>query len=124
MRLSEAIRLGALIRPQAFGSYFYDGRSCALGAAMEAANDVDGRLASMEDFYQRVSIPFGELRACPAKRCHWGQHGLNDQYGADNLVVHLNDYHRWTRERIADYIETLETARTTPVVVEAEAVLA
>jgi hypothetical protein len=42
MTLSEAIRLGAMLKPQAFGDYT-DGRgTCAWGAASEAAGrDVD-----------------------------------------------------------------------------------
>lgn len=42
MRLSEAIRLGAMLKPQGFGSYFRHGATCAMGAAIEAvggAND-------------------------------------------------------------------------------------
>ena len=37
LRLSEAIRIGARIRPQCEGSFFEDGRSCAMGAAMEGS---------------------------------------------------------------------------------------
>src|SRR5258706_3257598 len=37
MRLSGAIRIGARIRPQCEGSFFEDGRSCAMGAAMEGS---------------------------------------------------------------------------------------
>lgn len=36
LKLSEAIRIGARIRPQCFGKFFRDGESCALGAAYEA----------------------------------------------------------------------------------------
>lgn len=35
-KLSQAIRLGATFRPQCNGSYFNNGRSCAIGAAYEA----------------------------------------------------------------------------------------
>ena len=38
MKLSEAIREGGKIRPQAFGTYFdEENRSCALGAASEGS---------------------------------------------------------------------------------------
>ena len=36
MRLSEAIRLGAMIRPKARGRFLHNGASCAQGAALEA----------------------------------------------------------------------------------------
>jgi hypothetical protein len=34
-KLSEAIRAGAKLRPQCSGSYQFDGKSCAYGAAAE-----------------------------------------------------------------------------------------
>jgi hypothetical protein len=37
LKLSEAIRIGAKIRPQCEGAFFRDGRSCAMGAAMEGS---------------------------------------------------------------------------------------
>jgi hypothetical protein len=36
IRLSEAIRIGARIRPKCTGVFFRNGGSCAMGAAMEA----------------------------------------------------------------------------------------
>ena len=41
MQLSEAIRLGAMLRPQAYGHYFIRGGSCAMGAAYEAYGITD-----------------------------------------------------------------------------------
>lgn len=37
LKLSEAIRIGAKIRPQCFGVAFENGGSCALGAAFEGS---------------------------------------------------------------------------------------
>jgi hypothetical protein len=28
------------------------------------------------------------------------------------MIMHLNDRHRWTRERIADWVETVETVNS------------
>jgi hypothetical protein len=78
VRLSEAIRLGAMLHPQAYGvMQQMDGErvigTCALGAAHEAGFDIlsiDNRLASE--------------------------------------IQHLNDWDRWTRERIADFVESCE----------------
>ncbi len=36
LKLSEAIRIGAAIRPQAMGDFYNEGGSCVLGAAYEA----------------------------------------------------------------------------------------
>lgn len=37
LRLSEAIRIGARIRPQCTSDLFHNGKSCVLGAAYEGA---------------------------------------------------------------------------------------
>lgn len=37
LKLSEAIRIGAKKRQQTVGLFFYEGKSCALGAAMEGS---------------------------------------------------------------------------------------
>jgi hypothetical protein len=94
MRLSEAIRLGAMLRPQAFGKMFRtvrgEMRSCALGAAAEALG---------ESPYDSFAPLFDAMRMCPMG-CGWTSVG--------SLIPHLNDEHRWTRERIADWVETVE----------------
>ncbi len=100
MKLSEAMRLGAMIRPQAFGGYMVrkgaEYHSCVLGAAIEAANS---GLAAWPWLKSWKYHPF-----CPA--CAGG-----DQSGdAYSIIVHLNDRHRWTRERIADWVATIEPA--------------
>lgn len=116
MKLSEAIRIGAKIRPQAYGAYYLVGQmtgrigSCAIGAAYEAAG-----------FYQpeKLAMP------CTLEdRAHWfegldkwkekGQTFTCPECLAEQreepiplLVTHLNDFHAWSRENIADHIERL-----------------
>jgi hypothetical protein len=51
LRLSEAIRVGAKIRPQCTRDFFYANGSCAFGAAYEAATGVVKRNLLMEDFF-------------------------------------------------------------------------
>ncbi len=90
MKLSEAIRLGSMLRPQSFGTFFSkDGGTCALAAAQEAGFDnIDVMTRVVESpFYGHTS----SLAAC---------------------VVNLNDHHRWTREQIADWVETVEPSET------------
>ncbi len=98
MRLSEAIRLGAMLHPQHFGSarlYDVDADmaiigTCAIGAAEEAGYS----------FW----VPDETLNAnarCPQCDC-WSR----DTTRA--LIPHLNDDHRWTREAIADWVELQE----------------
>lgn len=103
MILSEAIRLGSMLHPQAFGKLWCERRdglfgpyiresTCALGAAFEAVGGYEAR-----DFTP-WSL-FSVSAACP-------QCGV--EATVSNQITHLNDDHRWTRERIADFIEELE----------------
>lgn len=100
MRLSDAIRLGSMLHPQCFGSMhsYLPGRvyeadaiigSCALGAAEDA-----GWFLTLD---QRTFT--SHHIQCPACAIY---------HGRVKVVSHLNDDHRWTREAIADWVETVE----------------
>lgn len=100
MKLSEAIRLGALLHPQTFGAtrkYAVIRNeivgTCAIGAAREAGYS--------REFSWEVT---GRCPACEHNTTTWA---------LPNLMAHLNDFHRWTRERIADWVETVEPDETT-----------
>lgn len=102
MRLSEAIRLGALMKPQRFGYANKDGKTCAAGAAYDAI-DLDFNEQTPEAWKWVGQV----LRYCPHPNCN--------AYGHDRpkvvqyiLSLCLNDGHRWTRERIAVWIESVE----------------
>jgi hypothetical protein len=125
---SEAIRLGAMLHPQAFGALTIETRSgwlgifgkklvaeCALQGAIAAAGCVTGR-SNGDD----ASVPVrGDIPSqwtvdvppewnlflavsCPV--CE-----QLDVVG--RIIPHLNDDHRWTRERIADWVESIERER-------------
>jgi hypothetical protein len=94
IRPSEAIRLGCLIAPvQAFGGL---GKrevggvqtACVLMAIDLASN---GSLATFQMFAVAQMV-------CP--ECEQANSG-------GRVMVHLNDDHRWSRERIADWLEGL-----------------
>lgn len=122
MRLSEAIRLGAMLRPVQEFHVLFDpatGGSCALGAAAEAIGMLDtsryGRYLKGKKapkHWRWLKAP----RACPQCR--------NKYRDTQDVIIHLNNGHKWTRERIADWIETLEQAQSVdavdPVVAERE----
>jgi len=83
------MRIGARIRPQCRGSYKSAGRSCALGAVFEA---VYGRPSdSSERVDTLLEKQFPELKK--------GRSWLGSK------IVDLNDA-GWTRERIADWLES------------------
>lgn len=103
MRLSEAIRLGAMLGPQNFGTYSDGDATCAIGAARSAGGD-DMMLSffQIEHHLDSRCPECGDIAAsswCDGKRVRV------------NVIPHLNDHHRWTRERIADWVETLEAAQ-------------
>jgi hypothetical protein len=92
MKLSTAIRLGAMLHRQCFlvDRVQVDGvtiATCALTAAFEAGY---------------APHPFAmTVRSCPGcaytRPLAW-------------VIVHLNDDHRWTREQIAAWVATVEPA--------------
>jgi hypothetical protein len=38
-------------------------------------------------------------------------------FGPFITILHLNDHHKWTREQIADWVQTIEDAQTPPLAV-------
>lgn len=147
MKLSEAIRLGATMKPQSYTNLFSrrarisfirsfpfikletEELSCALGAAYDAANIG----------FTEVCIPKGSIRTpfrgkpttasedvtvkmwkAPPE---WDM-DLNRELVCPQcrrteplyrLIPHLNDGHRWTRERIADFVERQEGLPVDPI---------
>jgi hypothetical protein len=106
--LAQAILAGVERRPvQSFGEYFGEnGGSDALGAAYEGIfrlpRDVRGyhpRVWRLFDFLENTA------RRCPAP-CH-------KYLPIAALMVHLNDDHQWSRERIAAWIR-LQADRLPP----------
>jgi len=121
---SEAIREGAKIRPQAFFGYVRGGGTCALGAGLEAILDrplsadecatKEGlrSIVQAADFWNRYHYLRTETVApCDCRVVsgfrEWGG-GDNTSTRLDNLIVHLNNDHKWTREQIADWLESEE----------------
>jgi hypothetical protein len=106
MKLSDAMRLGAMTGPQLFREMRDDvsGGSCALGAAAFAAG-VDCCLwiptQKLPTEWRWIDAASGGQRGtCPA--C---DEPLLD---VQSVILALNDQHRWTREQIADWVATIE----------------
>lgn len=95
MQLSEAIFLGSKLSKQAFGVLCdHDGGTCAYGAALKA---IGGKGIAREwPWIADVT------HTMPCPEC-----GEVESVGAIPST-HLNDMHRWTRERIADWVATVE----------------
>lgn len=106
MRLSEAIRLGAMLKPQAFEGpsavpLKYQTRTCALAAAADALG-----LRELNIWFRPWPWPWvndeHRQRVCPV--C------TTDQLHPAGVIAHLNDHHHWAREVIADFVATIEPA--------------
>lgn len=114
MKLSEAIRLGAMLLPQGFGftSMAVDA-SCGLIAACDALG-LQHSNAGVTELNEMFPWMGRTQPGCPLCRNF-------DGFSIGGLVAHLNDSHGWTRERIADWVETIEARQDklveTPVLV-------
>jgi hypothetical protein len=107
MKLSEAIRLGSMMKPQAFGATRDGDGSCALGTALDAV----GMTAA---HYTDVMREWPHTMDIVSNPVHGRQMMLM------SAIRELNDCERWTRERIADFVESIEAQSETPTTVEVE----
>jgi hypothetical protein len=108
---------------QLYGKLIDDrGGSCAMGAACLAAGFISKE--SSLKYYSGVMVAWPWMDrtiSCPSCGCEF-----RTSLGATGVwsaVVHLNNNHRWLREQIADWVETIEQAHSQPAP-EAERVTA
>lgn len=93
-KLSQAIRVGAMLRHQCTGDIFKGGGSCALGAAYEAIFGHPGRDVTLpDDQASHLERLWGVI---PSPK------GLSPVM---DIGMNRNDS-GWTRERIADWLES------------------
>jgi hypothetical protein len=133
MRLSDAIREGAKKRPQATGELFRlttivsektgeERRvmgSCALGAAYEAVKGLPRRERRSDLSARHVQKAVNEgldlsaLVIVPRESYRGGKETL------ENTIVILNDEYGWSREDIADWLDTILDEHNQLIVKEA-----
>jgi hypothetical protein len=106
--LAAAILSGAATRPQqAVGSY-YQGlhASCALGAAYEGMYRLPAAAEGVHPLglWRLFDCLENSLRRCPE--------GCRKRIPLGAMILHLNDDHHWTRERIAAWVSP--PAESTP----------
>jgi hypothetical protein len=112
MKLSEAIRLGAMATEQGVGngSLLSTTSTCALGAARFAGNVA---CLSDTDAYEQLPKRWPillEKVSLPRDTSHYS--ACHQRVLMEGVWV-LNDCDGWTREEIADWVETIEL-QTTP----------
>lgn len=118
---SEAIRAGIPLRPQAFEDPSVRERrndACVIESGLEAIRG-RYRVANSESSYRflRVAFPYLETVApCPA--CNIVGYECARQLLS--MLWHLNDWHRWTREQIADWLHEREEAIGFVTLIESE----
>ncbi len=92
LKLSEAIRIGARMRPQCTGTFFSVGKSCAIGAAMDAL----GLKRFSEEYKDKnVCWPYNDA----AKRFGVSLSMMEEIYGKNDSGQ--------SREQIADWLESI-----------------
>lgn len=115
MKMSQAMRKGAAIRPKCEAAYFFDDgnvvKSCALGAALEGSGQMDPTQygqsrgpIQLRDFFE---VPYFGItgKQCPHAEC-----AQSKGYGhssIETIVMCLNDDCGWSREEIADWLESI-----------------
>lgn len=98
--LAAAILEGAGHRPdQAFGHYFVGVHaSCALGAAYEGMYRLPTEAEGVRprELWRLFDCLENTLRRCPE--------GCRKRLSLASMILHLNDDHEWSRERIAAWV--------------------
>lgn len=119
MKLSEAIRLGAMLSQQGFNGYMQDGGSrCALAAASDAAG-----VPAYESAWGIAYVNYAKLTERFPLLTQTAKHPVSRvEHTVQDVIFILNDTDKWTRERIADWVAILEP-QPEPVT-EPQAVLA
>lgn len=104
--LGDAIRVGSLKKPQCCGlkktnSDFQIIATCALGSALDAINELDSdknTLEACEILQERFNVDMSEIHLSPIK-------GVMGEL--KEVIVYLNDTTKWSREKIADWVDSV-----------------
>ena len=114
MKLSEAIRMNGMTKPQGFEneSFYSNVAPCALGGALLSIGRPQTYLALFDSWPWITAVT-----NCPCEHCTFAC------YRVAEAIWHLNDQHAWTRQQIANWVETVEPQEVDEVVPVVEEVL-
>lgn len=131
MRLSDAIRMGGLLHPQAFGANFdvtFDGAiqsTCAMFGAGLSSGHLAVPIGSLSVFTHAWPWPVlhETVQVPPAIRRYYRDLVGDDNFWPSNqtvleIIVSLNDDLRWTRDQIADWVAEQEIAHAEDLCVD------
>lgn len=113
LKLSEAIRLGAMLKPQGSG-WLHDVErqtTCAIGAALDASGILCNDYDVAYTHFPLLTMPATECPAAADGRCAYHPIIGVVRGNVADVIIGLNDSHKWTREQIADWVETIEVAQ-------------
>jgi hypothetical protein len=115
MKLSEAIRMNGMMKPQGFGirALYSKEAPCAIGGALQVvgATQTHETLAKIWPWVSRnTRCPGCDSTGDSSLRCEALRRREFDL--TLNILWHLNDQHKWTRQQIADWVETVEPAES------------
>jgi hypothetical protein len=114
VKLFEAITEGAKLRPQAFGMYFTgntrsDACSCVIGSVYEVTfPDCSLSHDAVVNQFENLAKHYPLLRSEEKHFCLECAGDKSFQDNLTNLLIHLNDEHKWTREQIAEFVRRFE----------------
>lgn len=108
--LGEAIRYGARLKPQYFNAYcdYNKTKTCALGAALDSIEMLGKGISSestLSQLCKRFNIDQDKSYPHPANNI--------SNWSLFEIIISLNDQYRWSRERIADWVD--EVLNQSPV---------
>lgn len=114
---SEAIREGAKLAPQIFDILATAKGTCAIGAGGHAIFESMQMWSINLYDYMRDEYPYlyEVVPTCPVSECSYPGNGRN----LENTIIHLNDYHKLSREDIADWL-SLEEEKLGYVIISEE----
>lgn len=126
MTLADAIRLGGTLSTGRREGALYDvsGKTCALGGvALALGIDLDARdKHGVSSAYRLLPQHFRELTLVVSQCPDCTGDNASE---LEDIIIHLNDSHHWTRDQIADFVESLlPPPSVEPAVETAECVVA
>lgn len=105
MPLHEAIRLGAMTTHQIFNAMRLEVEGDTIGTCALGAAYVAGGLTAQDNMMEHWPI-LKRFNVCPVAGCLFTRNG-SAVHNVARLITHLNDNHRWTREHIANWVESI-----------------
>lgn len=113
MKLSEAIKLGSMWNQQAFDCLIDGhGNTCAQGAALVAHGLTQNEIAELRPnpdvWRKRVPELLEQIWVTTTHPV------TGERMTVATVIISLNNQHRWSRIRIADWVETVEAEHPQP----------